>query len=486
MRNVTRGVRAITAAALLWGAGAAAQPTTTAPAASPPGVPAPSAAVTPVMRADQVAALTRMLADAPSHGFGAEEFPASEVGPDAARGDPVAQASLRRLVLAYSRAQHGQRIPIDQFDGMWGLKPQPYDAAADFDQALRSDRVATWIAAQPPPFARYRNLRDGLAVYRRLASQGGWKPVPAGAELQPGETGARVRALRARLSFEDGLIAKAPLDAPFDETLKASLKWFQTRHGLLSDGRTGARTIAALNVSPRARVEQIRANMERWRWVPRAWPVDRLEVNIAAATLDAFEEGKLTDHMLAAAGRPSDQTPMLTSTISSIVLNPPWRVPNSIADKELLPKGAAYLARNNYTVLPPGQGVKLIQKPGPGSALGQVKFDFPNTYSVYLHDTPSRAAFGNAARAVSHGCVRLERPFALAKRLLASSPEWPPERVDEVLDSLETTRAQLAKPYAVMLLYWTAFPDGSQLAFRDDVYGWDAKLMGLLAAAAPA
>ena len=477
MRTVTWGVRAVAAAALLWGSCAGAQPTVTAP-----GLAAPSSATTPVMRADQVSALLKMLAEAPSHGFAADEFPADQMGPEAARGDAVAQSRLRRLVLAYARAQHGQRVPVGEYDAMWGLKPQPYDAAADFDQALRSDRVAAWIAAQPPPFARYRQLRDGLAVYGKLAAQGGWRPVPAGPELTMGEAGPRVRALRARLSFEDGLVAKASLDAPFDQTLANSLKVFQARHGLLADGRTGARTIAALGVSARTRADQIRLNMERWRWVPRAWPVDRLEVNIAAATLDAFEDGKLTDHMLAAAGRPTDQTPMLTSTISSIVLNPPWRVPNSIADKELLPKGAAYLARNNYTVLPPGQGVKLIQKPGPGSALGQVKFDFPNTYSVYLHDTPSRAAFGNASRSVSHGCVRLERPFALAKRLLAYSPEWPPEHVDEVLDSMETTRAQLPRPFAVMLLYWTAFPDGSQLAFRDDVYGWDAKLMGLLAA----
>ena len=475
MRNLTLGIGALAVTVLIAGPVLAVQP-------APPVASALASAPAPSLRADQVSALTEMLAEAPSHGFAADEFPATDVGREASRGDAAAQGRLRRMVLAYSRAQHGQRLSPDQFDGMWGLKPEPYDAAGEFDKALRADRIAAWIAAQPPPFARYRSLRDGLAVYLRLAAQGGWKPVPEGPELQMGERGARVRALRARLSFEDGLIAKTPLDGPFDEALSASLKHFQTRHGLLDDGRTGARTYAALNVSPRARAEQIRANMERWRWVPRAWPLDRLEVNIAAATLDVFQDGKATDHMLAAAGRPSDQTPMLASTIRSIVLNPPWRVPNSIADRELLPKGAAYLARNGFTVLPPGQGVKLIQKPGPSAALGQVKFDFPNTYSVYLHDTPSRAAFGNVRRSVSHGCVRLERPFALAKLLLTDAPEWPPEHVDEVLDSRETTRAHLATPYAVMLLYWTAFPDGAQLAFRDDVYGWDAKLMRLLAA----
>ena len=454
-----------------------------APAPRPPPVQSPS--VQPIRR-DQAALLVRMLEEAPTHGFGGAEFPVAQVAADARAGDLAAVERLRALSLAYARAQHGLRIAAARFDPMWGLKPQFYDAGADLDQALRSDKLAAWIAAQPPPFARYRTLRDGLAVYRKLAAEGGWKPVPDGPEIVIGETGARVRALRARLAFEDGVLASTPLSAPFDETLKASLARFQARHGLLADGVTGARTTAALNVSPASRATQVRLNMERWRWLPRQWPVDRIEVNIAAASLEVFQNGQLSDRMLAASGRPTDQTPMLQSVIHSIVLNPPWRVPNSIAEKELLPKGAAYLARNGFTVLPPGQGVRLIQKAGPGAALGQVKFDFANDYGVYLHDTPSRAAFDRASRAVSHGCVRVQRPFALAKRLLASAPEWPAEKVDEVLDSTETTRAHLATPMAVLLMYWTAFPDGSQLAFRDDVYGWDAKLLGLLAADRPA
>ncbi len=485
---------ALTATAQAWAAQPVSPPPASAPAvqpaapvqsppAAPPQVQSPS---TQPIRRDQVPLLIRMLEEAPSHGFGGAEFPVAQVAADARAGDPAAVERLRALSLAYARAQHGLRISAARFDPMWGLKPQFYDAGADLDQALRSDKLAAWIAAQPPPFARYRTLRDGLAVYRKLAAEGGWKPVPEGPEIVIGEVSPRVRALRARLAFEDGMLAGTPLSAPFDEPLKASLARFQARHGLLADGVTGARTVAALNVTPAARATQVRLNMERWRWLPRQWPVDRIEVNIAAAALEVYQNGQLTDRMLAAAGRPADQTPMLQSTIHSIVLNPPWRVPNSIAEKELLPKGAAYLARNGFTVLPPGQGVRLIQKAGPGAALGQVKFDFANDYGVYLHDTPSRAAFDRASRAVSHGCVRVQRPFALAKRLLASAPEWPPEKVDEVLDSTETTRAHLATPMSVLLMYWTAFPEGSQLAFRDDVYGWDAKLLGLLAADRPA
>ena len=481
MRTGVGAALAISMAAALGAPGpAAAQPGADAPA------PYTTLAPTPALRADQAEALLRMLADAPSHGFAASEFPVEGLREGVRSGDPGALARVRQLSTAYASAQHGLRVPASEFDHNWGLHPQAYDARADFDQALRSDRVPAWIASLPPPFSRYRTLRDGLAVYGRLAAGGGWGSVPAGPDLQLADTGARVKALRARLAYEDGLLAKAPLSAPYDEQVQASVKHFQDRHGLATTGVVDAKTLAALNVSAARRVDQIRANMERWRWLPRDWPVDRLEVNIASATLDVYQDGKQTDHMLAAAGRPTDQTPILESTIRSIVLNPAWHVPNSIATKELLPKGDAYLRRAGYTINPPGEGVRLVQKPGPTNALGQVKFDFANDYGVYLHDTNSRSAFGRAGRSVSHGCVRLQRPIALAKRLLDGSPEWTPEKVDSVLDTEDTTRASLPKPYAVLLMYWTAFPDGSQLAFRDDVYGWDSKLLGLLAAGGPA
>ena len=485
MMRITAGgaLAALTASAAM--AGLSPLTARAQPYAEPPPAPAAPSPL-PALRQDQAEALLKMLAEAPSHGFGAGEFPVEGLRSGVRDGDPATLARLRDLSIAYARAQHGLRLPASEFDHNWGLHPAPYDARADLDQALRSDRIPAWIASQPPPFARYRTLRDGLTIYGRLAAQGGWGSVPAGPELQLGDTGARVKALRARLSYEDGLLARTPTSAPFDDQLKASLQHFQERHGLAADGVVEAKTLAALNVSARARADQIRANMERWRWLPRDWPVDRLEVNIASATLDVYQDGRLTDHMLAAAGRPTDQTPILESTVRSIVLNPAWHVPNSIATKELLPKGEAYLRRAGYTINPPGEGVRLVQKPGPTNALGQVKFDFANDYGVYLHDTNSRSAFGRAGRSVSHGCVRLQRPISLAKRLLDGSPEWTPDHVDAVLDTADTTRAQLPKPYAVLLMYWTAFPDGAQLAFRDDVYGWDAKLLGLLAAGGPA
>jgi murein L,D-transpeptidase YcbB/YkuD len=170
---------------------------------------------------------------------------------------------------------------------------------------------------------------------------------------------------------------------------------------------------------------------------------------------------------------------MLVSAIETIQFNPAWHVPPGIARKEIFPKGRGYLARGGFTV----RAGRLVQRPGPHNALGRVKFEFPNPFSVYLHDTPSRSAFASNHRSVSHGCVRLEKALDLARRLL---PDWPPERMDRTLASQATTTVRLAHPVPVGLYYLTAFPDqDGSVSFRDDIYGWDEELLRLLDAQAP-
>jgi len=168
---------------------------------------------------------------------------------------------------------------------------------------------------------------------------------------------------------------------------------------------------------------------------------------------------------------------MLASKIDNIVLNPPWNVPQGIAANELLPKGPEYLEAHGFVTNETGG---LVQSPGPESALGLVKFDFPNPYSVYLHDTPSKAAFDRAGRAVSHGCVRLERAVDLANLLLRAEPGWSPQRVADVIASQQTTTVKLHNPVPVRLLYLTAVPSEGGIAVLPDLYGWDAPLLQLL------
>jgi murein L,D-transpeptidase YcbB/YkuD len=241
-------------------------------------------------------------------------------------------------------------------------------------------------------------------------------------------------------------------------------------------------TLAALNVPPGQRVRQLRANMERWRWVPRNLPATRIEENTPAGFVQVYEDGQPTLGMRAVAGRPDDRTPMLQAKISSIVLNPSWRVPASIAP-EIYAKGRknkAYFAQQGFSAQPGDKVAPLIQKPGPKNALGQIKFDFDNAYGVYLHDTPGQAAFSHASRAISHGCVRLEKPVELATLLLAANADWPRDRIEAAIREGRTQRVTLKRPAPLYMFYFTAYGEGAQISFKRDIYGWDAKLLRLL------
>ncbi len=382
---------------------------------------------------------------------------------------------LVRAALDHARAVHAGRLGEADFQKDWGLRPPAYDPTPAFADAVRLDRIAAWFASLPPPYAGYDGLRKGLQNYRSIAAAGGWSPLASGPDFTIGATGARVIALRKRLAVEDKDVSTG--GDTFDAGLLDAVRRAQRRYGLNPSGIVSTQTLAALNVSANDRVRQIMANMERWRWLPQDLPRDRIQVNIAAAVLTVFDGDTPVQSMRAVTGRPGDETPMLSSTIHSIVINPPWNVPTSIATKELWPKERAnpgYFKRNGIKVI---DGTRLQQQAGDQSALGRFKFDFANAYSVYLHDTPSRAKFASFSRLASHGCVRLEKPAELADLLLKGDPAWTPEMVDAAVAKGDTVRARLTKPVSVYLLYWTAFASGNgQMNFRADPYDWDGIL----------
>jgi L,D-transpeptidase YcbB len=437
------------------------------------------------LSAAQVDTLAKALADAPSHGFRKSEFVDAELAAAIKSGAvqaPGAQAKLKAAVLAYARAQRGQRLSPGQFLEEWSVRPAPYDPSGEFASAVSSNRLQAWLDGLPPRYQGYQALRKSLAAYRAIAADGGWEAVPGSdTPFTVGGSDPRTAALRKRLAAEDHEV-QSDADQPdvFDPVLQQAIQRFQLRYGLRADGIVGAPTMEALNVPVGGRVLQIEANMERWRWLPRELPATRVQVNIAAAVLAVYRQGEPVMAMKAVAGKPEDQTPMLRSAISSIVLNPPWHVPDSIAKKEIWPKAhkdKAYLSRNQYQVI----GGRLVQKAGPKSALGRFKFDFPNTFGVYLHDTPAQSGFGRASRLASHGCVRLEQPKALATLLLDDNASWPESRIDTTIEGDDTIRVPLSQTIPVYILYWTAFVDNSgQTQFRADAYDWDQKLMDLL------
>lgn len=397
-----------------------------------------------------------------------------------ATGDPpqpgADDASLTADVLQYARTELGERIDPSAVDRFWALEPARRDLAADFQRARAADGLAAWLAGLSPPYPQYRALEAAAVAYRSFVRAGGWEPLPSGKTLRPGQHDPRAALLRARLNAEGYAVAEPADPTLFDGELKRALAQFQARHGIADNGLLDAQTRLALNVSAEDRLGQIEANLERWRWMPHQMPVDWIEVNIGFQTAALHHGARSILQMKVVVGQPTKRTPMFTSRIDSIVLNPPWNVPADIAAAELLPKGAAYLARNDFTWV----DGHLQQRAGPKSALGRFKFDLPSPFGVYLHDTPVKSAFSRPVRLLSHGCMRLEKPQELAEILLERQG-WTPEAIDEAVATGKTQRIPLKTTLPLYVVYWTAMvePSGA-VDFRPDAYGWDRKLIDAL------
>lgn len=402
-------------------------------------------------------------------------------------GNAVALATYARD-LALGRPElraldHDAVLPQAQFD--------PQLAVAD---ALRTGHVSGLPAQLAPPYREYAQLKAALARYRAIAATGGW-PVLKGPAKDFAQSGD-APLLRRRLAFEDNALSA---DAQAD--LTDGLKRFQLRHGLEGDGVLGRATLAALNVSAQARADTIMANMERWRWLPRTLEADHIEINAAAADLTLTLAGRPVLASRVIVGRPHDPTPILRAEAAGMTVNPPWNVPTTIAAREILPKlkrDPSWLASQDMVLLngPPGdpQGrtvnwravpagtfpYRIRQHPGPKNPLGQVKLELPNRFDVYLHDTPGRAAFANTERHLSHGCVRVEQILPLASYAL-SADLASMEKIVAAIDTEETSYLPLQRKLPVYFLYWTAFPDkDGNIAFRDDIYGRDKRLLKAL------
>ena len=461
------------------------------PAPTPASASAPAA---PVLARQDAQALLAVLHAAEAQGFGPDEFALGVPEAQLDAADPTvratAEARLEGAAIDYARAQRGQRLSA--FPTEWAIRPPRYDAKADFAAALAQHRVAAWAASLPPSDARYSALVQVYARYREIATLGGWIALAKGPPLKLGATGDRVTALRRRLAVEDPAApapveAKAPTPAAaappdtYDRGLADAVSRAQARYGLTPDGAVGPATLQAINVPLETRLGQIRANLERWRWAPRQLPPYRVELNIAAQTLALYDADKPALEMKAIVGKPSKRTPMFQDHIRAIVFNPPWNVPQDIAVKEIWPKirrDPGYMAREGFVVKPGGG---LQQLPGPKCALGTIKFDLSNSFGVYLHDTPAHSLFAGDTRTLSHGCMRLEQPNTLAKRLLQGAPGWNDLRVDGLILLGKTQRIDLPAPTPVFVFYWTVFADArGQTNFRRDAYGWDARLLSLL------
>lgn len=399
------------------------------------------------------------------------------------------------------------RLNPETLDAEWLANRRHRDLAPLIDQ-IPSVGAGPLLETLLPTAPEYAALVERLAELRQLRDAGGWSVIDAGPTLRKGDAGPRVEQLVARLRVGGDYDGEAGDE--FNDPVEAAVMRFQARHGLTADGLVGRASLAALNMSIQDRIDRIIVNLERWRWLPESLGDRYVMVNIAGFSLNVIEDGESAMQMRVVVGRPYRRTPVFSDTIRYLVLNPSWEVPTRIATQDKLPlikSDPGYLADQGFDLLQ-GWGAderridpasvdwstvnasnfpyRLRQGPGPLNALGLVKFMFPNQFSVYLHDTPSRDLFAEDARAFSSGCIRLERPLDLAELLLDANPNYSRENIDRIIDEGREQTVSLPQPIPVHLLYWTVWVDDEgSLQFRDDIYGRDQPVLQELREAPP-
>ena len=367
------------------------------------------------------------------------------------------------------------------------------DPVATIQAAIDSESLTSFRSQLLPRGFVYERLKGALAEYRAIDAAGGWPLIDPGPTLRPGASDPRVPSLARRLVISGDLSAAyvVPAGNSYDALLEDGVKSFQERHGLDQDGAVGPATLGALNVPVEQRVEQLRANLERARWVFEDLEDNFIVVNIASFRAYLVWDGDVVWTTRVQVGTPYRKSPIFKSSLKYLVFNPTWTVPPTILRQDILPRvreDPGYLASKNIEIFDNSGAVidpfdidwpnlrgfpyRLVQGPGPANALGRVKFIFPNEHFVFLHDTPSQALFERQGRAFSSGCIRVESPFELASILLGE--EWDRERIDEVIRSEETQTVFLQEPLTVMLLYGTAeMDDDGRVFFFPDVYDRD-------------
>ncbi|MFI8681195.1 murein L,D-transpeptidase [Brevundimonas diminuta] len=432
----------------------------------------------PIWTADRLRILQEVAQGAERHGLPAGDF-FDFVGLAADR--ETAEIRTTAAALAYAKVLSEGRVRPETVEELWEMQKNSVDLPRGLVDAVAANKLSQWFDALPPTDLGYTNLSAGYARYRRIARQGGWPAFRIGGTIEPGTSDPRIPALVARLSAEGDLSAAAAErlkgNLAYGPELEQAVRSFQTRHGLGSDGRIGGATQRSLTATAEDRARQIALNLERRRWLKRDLNPERIEVNTAAAIMVYWKDGKPVHSNRVVVGTAANQTPSLEKPFASVVANPPWTVPMGIARREILPKGPGYLAANDMYVNADGW---VVQRAGPKSSLGNVKFELQDSYAIFLHDTPARGAFNLSVRQRSHGCVRVQDAIGFARLLL--SPD--PERLalfDAAQASGETKRVTTGRNIGVRLLYWTAFVDGQgRVAFREDVYKRDAKLADAL------
>ncbi len=427
--------------------------------------------------------------------------------------DPKLIADLELLisdaVVMYGHHLLWGKVDQSEIRKSWDVPKNPAPAGLDelFVKYKYEKDLPAFFENLKPQHYMYTGLKEGLKNYRKIAEEGGWPQIPEGNVLKPGMTDVRIPVLREYLTITGDYVSSSENDTSsrYDGDLVAAVKKFQFRHNLISDGIIGKGTLAQMNVPVEKRIEMLLVNLERGRWVLHDLPDDFLVVNIAGFNVRRIQDDSITYYSPAIVGKLHHESPIFKGKMIYAEINPTWTVPYSIASTETLTKikrDSGYLISRNMVIM--DRAGKILdpatidfskysknnfpftvrQEPGPHNALGQVKFIFPNKYSVYIHDTPSRSLFSRQDRAFSHGCIRLHKKWELLINLMDDPEKWNMKKINEILATKKTTRVYLPHPEDVIILYWTAgaSSDKKTLFFNKDVYNRDNAVLEALKA----
>lgn len=415
-------------------------------------------------------------------------------------------ATTHTFITALLQLRRGKVDP-SRLDIHWNFDANGVDPREDvnaFFAALDEHDVAKAFALAPPQEAVYAGLRQALAQLRSVRDRGGWPKVTVDHSLKPGMDEPAVAQLRARMVAAGFLDPRLLHGTRYDAAVTAAVKKYQDEQYLGADGMVGANTLAALNVPVEARIDQVRVNMERARWLLYKLQGTFVIVDIAGYKVAMYRDGQPIWRSRVQVGKAARNTPIFQAQISYITFNPTWTVPPTILKEDVLPKiqsNPGYLAANRMRVIDregnevdPAtvdwthpRGLSLRQDAGRDSSLGQVVIRFPNDYAIYLHDTPHRELFARTVRATSSGCIRVENPLQLVELLFNDPVKWNSDGIQKQLANGRTENIRLPVKVPVLLAYWTVdLGNDGRVSFKPDVYGYDAPVLRALNRPSPA
>jgi murein L,D-transpeptidase YcbB/YkuD len=323
----------------------------------------------------------------------------------------------------------------------------------------------------------YNLLKQQLADYYSIAKYGGWGTLASTTKLKKGTKSPEVGIIKKRLQLSKDYKGTDTSNV-FSDSLETAVKSFQQRNGLKPTGVINDSMINILNVPVEQRIQQLIVNMNRMLWIPQQIDSSRIEVSIPSQMLYVYADSGKAFEMPVIVGKEGTNTVMFNSEINQVVFNPTWHIPESIVRNEIMPKmksDADYLKKHNMEVVKQNDSIPVLrQLPGKDNPLGRVKFLFPNTHEIYLHDTPNKDLFAKKDRTMSHGCIRVADAAKLAQYLLRDQSDWTAQKINAAMNSGKEQTVDLKTKQPISITYLTAWVDeNGMMNFRPDVYNHD-------------